>query len=107
MFNYNIRIFFKLSQKCSLKPDVIEYNPLSTPGLALILRLCMPKNAHTGMVLHFFCIQIFNGEKKDRPTDLPDFWAKRANKPFIFLGLIFDDIFSKFKQLPQEPLNQY
>ena len=37
------------------------------------------------MVMHFLCIQ-----KKDWPIDPPDFWAKRANKPFIFLGLIKD-----------------
>ena len=27
-------------------------------------------------------------KKKDRPTDPPDFQAKRANKPLIFLGII-------------------
>ena len=46
-----------------------------------IMRLCIPKNAHTWMILHFFCIK---KKKKDRPTDPPNFQAKRANKPFIF-----------------------
>ena len=51
----------------------------------------MPKNAHTRFVLHFFCTQILKRKKekkKDRPTDPPDFRAKRANKPFIFLDLM-------------------
>ena len=43
--------------------------------------------------LHFLCVQIKKKKKKrdekiDLPTDPPDFQAKRANKPFIFLGLI-------------------
>ena len=37
------------------------------------------------MTLHLFCVQNLK-KKKDRPTDSPDFQAKRANKPFIFLG---------------------
>ena len=39
------------------------------------LRLCMPKNAHTWIILHFFFIQI---------TNPPSFQAKKANKPFYF-----------------------
>ena len=50
----------------------------------------MPKNAHTGMV-----------NKKDRPTDPPKFQAKRANKPFIFLGhwlnwQVFEVVFKQY-----------
>ena len=43
----------------------------------------MTKNAHTQMIL-YLCPDF----KKDRPTDPPNFHAKRANKPFIFSGLI-------------------
>ena len=43
------------------------------------------------MTLHFFCVQNLKKKKKkkkDRPADPPDFQLKKANKPFIFLGLI-------------------
>ena len=48
----------------------------------------MPKNAHTSDTAYFFCVQNFKKKKQSRPTDPPNFQAKRANKPFIFLGLI-------------------
>ena len=34
------------------------------------------------------CQDLKKKKKEDWPTDPPDFQAKRANKPFIFLGLI-------------------
>ena len=43
------------------------------------------------MILYFFCVQILKKkkrQKKDQPTNPPNFQAKRANKPFIVLGLI-------------------
>ena len=44
MLKLNVRIFFYITVPKRFF-NQIEYNPLSTPGLTLILRLCMPKNA--------------------------------------------------------------
>ena len=51
-----------------------------------ILRNCMPMDAH---IHEWYCISSVSRfkKKKDWPTDPPNFQAKRANKPFIFLGL--------------------
>ena len=59
-----------------LKPDKMEYNPPpSKTRIKPILGVCMPKNAHTHiMILHLFHVQI----KKDRPTDPPNFQAKQT-----------------------------
>ena len=52
---------------------------------SVILWLCMLKNTHTWMIMHFFCTRFWT---KNQPTDPSDFQAKRANKPFIFLSLM-------------------
>ena len=60
----------------------------SITRIKLILGLCMHKNAYTRIIQHFSGVQIKNKKQKnDRPTDPPDFQAKRASKPFIFSGL--------------------
>ena len=49
-------------------------------------------SAYPRMHIHGLYVQIFkkkNKKKNDRPTDAPNFQAKRASKPFIFLSLIF------------------
>ena len=55
----------------------------SNTRIKLILRLCMPKNAHTH---EWYCISSASRfkKKKNQPTDPLNFQAKRANKPFIF-----------------------
>ena len=64
----------------------IKWNTTSSnTRIKPILELCISKNVFTWMTLHLLCVQI--KKKKDRPTDPPDFEAKRANKSFIFLGL--------------------
>ena len=47
------------------------------------------------MILHFFCVQIKKKKKSYQPTDPPDFQAKRANRPFIFLGLMKYILYTK------------
>ena len=63
----------------------MEYNPLSTLGLtfnseALHAQECTHMNG-IAFPLH---PDFLKKKKKDQPTDPPDVWAKRANKPFIF-----------------------
>ena len=51
-----------------------------------ILRICMPKNAHTWMILHIMCAQILKKKKKkkiDLPT-LPIFRPKGQTNIFFF-----------------------
>ena len=71
-----------------MKGTLARYNGIQTPCNARIkpiLGLCMPKNAHTNCISSVSRLK--KKKKKDQPTDPPDFQAKRANKPFIFLGL--------------------
>ena len=64
----------------------------------------MPKNAHAWMTTAF--LLCLGEKKKDRPTDLPEFQANRANQSFILLGIIqpisssfLQSIISKFGNL--------
>ena len=57
-------------------------------------------------------------KKKDQPTDPPGFWAERANKLFIFLGLSEDfdhknlsetnanDLWNEFKDRVQKSVEK-
>ena len=69
---------------------MMEYNFLQTPGLNQFWgSACLRVHTHTWMILHFFCVHIY---KKNQPTDPYNFQAKRVNKPFIFLGLIYSNL---------------
>ena len=55
-----------------------------------ILRICMPKNAHTRMILHIMCVQIFflkkKKKKKKRSTYRPSqFSGQKGKQTFLFI----------------------
>ena len=55
-----------------------------------ILWLSMPKNAHTWMILHFFCVQSYKTNKQTKSTYLPSrFSGQKGKQIFYFLGLLF------------------
>ena len=56
----------------TLKPDIMEYNPPSNTRIKPILGLCMPENAHTQMILHFFCVHLKNKKSTYRPSQFSD-----------------------------------
>ena len=43
---------------------------------------------HMNDIAYHVCPDLKKKKKKDQPTNPPNFRAKRANKPFIFLGRI-------------------
>ena len=68
----------------------MEHTPSNT-RIKPILSFCMPKNSHNmNKIVFLLCpdLKKKKKKKKDRPTDPPNFQAKRANKPFISLVLI-------------------
>ena len=63
----------------------MEHHPSNT-RIKPILGLCMAQECtHMSDTVFLLCPDLKKKErKKNRPTDPPDFQAKRANKPFIF-----------------------
>ena len=59
------------------KPDIMEYNPSSNTRIKSSTCLRMTDTV-------FLLCPDLRRKEKDQPTDLSDFQAKRANKPFIF-----------------------
>ena len=65
--------YYSNCPKKALQLDIMEYwntNPSNTK-INPILRLCIPKNAHTWMILHFLSVQIKKQKQKkiDLATD--------------------------------------
>ena len=89
--NKNVKIKRQNTQQLSLQGtvSVTRSNGIQSPTNARIKPM-LPKNAHMNDTAFLLCQDLKKkGKKIDRPTDPPDFQAKRANKPFIFLGLTY------------------
>ena len=82
-----LEFFYNCPKKVLKNRYIIEYKPLSTPGLAF-----NSEALHTQKCTHLngiaFLLHPDLKKKKGRPTNPSDFRAKRANKPVISLGLI-------------------
>ena len=66
---------------------MLQWNTTSSNArIKPILELCMPKNAHAWITLHFFCVQKF---KKKKKTDLPTIpiFKPKGETNLLLLGL--------------------
>ena len=92
----NKMLHFFFFNNCPQK-SFLTYNPLSTPGLTLILSLSMPKNAHTWMVLQFFYINRLKKKKKGKQILLSQYFAsvRKLQTNIFILGLYSICIFNK------------
>ena len=97
LFFFDTLIFFvenKMSEYIVTVPKRYLNTAPSNTRIKPILRFCMLKNWHAWITLYFFYAQIRGKKLKkkimiDLPSpDPPNFQTKRANKPFIFLGLM-------------------
>ena len=69
-----------------------RYNGWNTTPSTIRNKSILQSSLHAQECTHMnntaFLVSRFKKKKKNRPTDPPHFQAKRANKPYIFLGLI-------------------
>ena len=68
-----------------------RYNGIQPPSntrIKPLLRLCMPKNGYTWMIMHFFCIQIFKKKEIDL-SKLPILRPKGQTNLLFFRPYLF------------------
>ena len=70
--------------------QVYLFTPYMSPPDCLMSLIQIQKTIW--FILHFFNIQIKKKKKKNRPTNPPNFQAKRANKPLFFLRPYINNI---------------
>ena len=88
MLKQNVRIYniYSNCPKKALSQDIMEYSSLQYQDLTNSGALHAQDWTHMNDTAILLCPDL--KKKEDQPTDSPNFWTKRTNKPFIFLGLI-------------------